>query len=231
MSRRKTARAFARPSAAARRRRRRSDDREPPPHRRPVRVAPVPVGPGAQRDLPPAATGERDARPPVDARPEEMEVVDARAVTDDEDMPAVLYATNDRPVCSLERNRGARSDRPVERPRVRSGRGQQREDGEYSKNGEKGAPLGHRSHRDWAGPPRRRRGPRPILPYLRSQDGRRRARRNMAVRSRASLAEWRRGCSPPKDGAVSARLRYIMRCGSRTNLALSADGPDGRSVS
>lgn len=136
---------LCKPSAAARRRRRRSDDREPPPHRRPVRVAPVPVGPGAQRDLPPAATGERDARPPVDARPEEMEVVDARAVTDDEDMPAVLYATNDRPVCSLERNRGARSDRPVERPRVRSGRGQQREDGEYTNNHEDGVPVGHQS--------------------------------------------------------------------------------------
>lgn len=124
------------------------DDREPPPHRRPVRVAPVPIGPGAQPDDPSAATGERDARPPVEARPEEMEVVDAGAVADDEDMPAVLYAANDRPVRSLERNREARSDSPVERPRLRSRRGEQRKDGEYSEDGEDGVSLGHRSHRD-----------------------------------------------------------------------------------
>jgi hypothetical protein len=89
------------------RQRRRLDDREPSPHRRPVRVAPVPVGLGAQPDAPPAAAGERDARPPVDARPEEMEVVNARAVADDEGVPAVLHAPNDGPVRPLKRNREA----------------------------------------------------------------------------------------------------------------------------
>ena len=49
----------------------------------------------------------------------------------------------------------------------------------------------------------------------------------MVVRSRAILAERRRGCSPPKDGAVSARLRYGIRRRSRANLALSADRPGG----
>ncbi len=72
----------------------------------------------------------------------------ARTVADDESVLAGHYAANDRPVRALERNREARSDPPVERPRLRSGRGEQREGGEYSENGEDGVPLGHRSHRD-----------------------------------------------------------------------------------
>jgi hypothetical protein len=71
--------------------------------------------------------------------------VDARAVADDEGVPAVPDAVNDGPVRPLERDREARSDPPVERVRLRGGRCEQREDGEYGEDRER---PGHRSYRD-----------------------------------------------------------------------------------